>query len=827
MSSSSPPLNLPGSQGSNPDSSVPISSSPLEVKNEARESGASSSGEREEIKPFSPSTLQGSAIPEELRAPGTSSVYETRGKTQALPPVGSEGDVSQGGIEGGKGLGVWSEGANYSSNRNPTNNSSNMSADAEDNTRIPSSPLSPFPTEEKNGNEYKPPEYKNNGAVHPPVGSDSRRNRPRAHSFMLNDNYKIITGSRRRFSQLGNLSSHSSMKDCLFSNSAVAEGAGSPTEMLQTLSQNGANSSSLHFRGHRRSLRDEENNEELEEYEESLEELELMHTGDSIILTSSPLAPPKLKKPISRPGMGSLLPHTSAGEAVSSQTEGHRVGSRELSSDHHSLSLPLDQQYEGRPERSAVVASGEANPTEGEGSAQHTEVQQEVPVEPTRRIPTGWGVRSQRTGVMPSVINSSSALTGQELLASLRTRAYLLEDTNRLGRVAETQDVSRQRVRRTSLTAEERESLAALHNMPRYTVNAPLRLLHAVILQEYLTFKQKLFNLRLFFPCQKNVYLKNHLEGEIKWNQSFWESLPEYNPPLDYAYRARSREKSLFLPTTAASANSNAGFPSSMNHNIDGPESVGMPSILEFSSSALQPKRVDESDSACYTLRDHSAMDTVELSPRLKDRESLPEFSERDAFLNRGLLGSTGYVSPLNSSPLQLYQTRRRSEFSQRQGGSLSLSRMCFLNCHHLCYRCCCTRCALAQQTSLLYLDGERQRLVPIPFLCPKLYPHPIQYSTAVCATSCIDALTCGFCCPCFGYNGVGTALFGWRLRYWVRCRYGLHGTGFGDLMTMLLCPVLASDQIGFELESRGVHEQWTPFVSTVLGHLNFMYTIK
>lgn len=445
-------------------------------------------------------------------------------------------------------------------------------------------------------------------------------------------------------------------------------------------------------------------------------------------------------------------------------------------------------------------------------------------------IPSGWGVRTSRNAETQTVGRNRSREHRRELM-SLGTRGR----RGQLGSQAlrEQRDENRTvRIKRGSLTVEQKEALRAFHAQPRRAATAPLRLLHAVILQEFLSFKHAFFSSQLFLPWQRGAYLKNHMEGEIKWGQNFWVDTVPY--PVDTSYETpfhdHQHHKSSWgnLNTSVNVSKDHNGLWCSEN-NLSNPNPLyfsGASSSLD--NSPFSETRRQECFESVEGFLDRGSVEMGDFGGNGKPHESLlVECGEREIFLPQK--GKTSSIQPSKQKNSFLSSPAERRRNSHRGESLRSLSRMSafFLNCHHLFYRCCCLRCAIAQQTSLIFLDGERQRLVPIPFVFPNLYAHPMQYSRAVFMMAGLDAVTCGFCCPCLGYNGMGTAFFGWRLRYWVRCRYGLNGTSINDLLAMLLCPALGSDQIGFELESHGIHEPWSPFVSSGLKELNSLYQIR
>lgn len=247
-----------------------------------------------------------------------------------------------------------------------------------------------------------------------------------------------------------------------------------------------------------------------------------------------------------------------------------------------------------------------------------------------------------------------------------------------------------------ALWEERKRLLEEYHTRARQMINFPLRLLHAPILSDDLTFIQPLCFCKLFCPCMYNQYQKYHFETSPS---AYMQSMEPQGPP----------------------------FP---------------------------------------------------MSPR--SHLHLDEAEEQ--------VGSADRYPP--------------------QGAPSG----CCHNISRLLYRFFCLPCAVAQQTSAIYTDREQHRLVQPSFLCSCFYTHPRNYSRSVWAMVCCDIFSLGIpCCLCWGYRGMGTALYAWRLRYWIRCRYGLKGTAIGDLCSVLYCPLLAVDQQATELEMHGVHEYWGP----------------
>lgn len=709
-------------------------------------------------------------------------------------------------------------------------------------------------------------------------GSSSRFPRSRRVSFTESNNNPLHCNISNSVPNLPTThtpqkSSHSIMMDCHISSLDNDTNENSGALTMQSLSERNVTFTRRRSTGP--TPEGSEANAELEDYEDSLKLIEIRDVGGNLTVTSSPLKLPRVRNSAQlisadSPSFRARNDYSATmtgGEATATSGLTNRSASAGRAFGPGTGSWTGNVVHDGRGEREEnVVASPlirAEHPEEVEGRAEgggggegshsqendrsgDAEEGRDLMTEGTSRfIPTGWGVGFRPRRANPLRRSSSSSYHVSE------DDPFGVQNANNTHRGQHSVralrgDVKKPKQRRDRITSQELKMLEKFHGMPRQTAHAPLRLLHAIILQEYLSFKQKIYQCSCFHFSRRNKYLKNHIEGEIKWGKNIWEDTMVWGQLPEDAFHHHYINKDIrqsvgdmrtsgigALPTSAPTAGSsvsntgvfgNIGSTSKVGVPLEG---VQLPTILDFSSSSAQHPPVNGSYNADCSIPNGSTLDNVQLSPRGREQDSFPEFCERDKFLSRDMIENSPCISLHGSSPLYFYQSRGRSVVNESTMDTIPLSQILRLNCHHFLYRCCCIRCAIAQQTSLVFLDGERQHLVPIPFLFPKLYPHPMQYSRAVWAMGCIDGLTCGFCCPCIGYNGVGTALFGWRLRYWVRCRYGLYGTSMKDLFTMLLCPSLASDQIGFELESRGLHEQWTPFVSSTLNNLDDLYRIR
>lgn len=653
---------------------------------------------------------------------------------------------------------------------------------------------------------------------------NSRSARPRTRDCLESSAHKHSTMGQR-------LHVPSIVVDQPFSSSQIADEEISSSAVQKVLSDNPSLVISKNYKRH--SSIPQEICEEPEEDDVSLLLLEHTEADGIIAISSSPLAPSKVK--VTGPLPANLSPFSlQRNEGEEPTFEARRVPSRQQNGNasltNADFPLPiapksfLNSCVEERVDGATANGIDSAAEDAGRNAANSSdaEVQQNLllPSE-SRRQPT----RNAETQTLGRHRSREPRLELRPI--GVRGRRGLL-GTQSTGHHREGNHASR--MKRGSLTVEQKDSLQLFHTQPRMAATTPLRLLHAVILQEFLSFKQNIFSSQLFLLWKHNAYVKNHREGEIKWGQNFWVDTVPYheNRICETPHENPLRQSSW--------GNVNSSVNASIDHSVlwRSENSCSNINPLYFSGASVS---VDDSSlpmthkQECFeTVEGFSDRGSVEIGDfggRGKAQESLlVECGEKDIFLPQKVRTSSIPPSKKKMSFLASLAERR----STHRGESLRpLSRMdaFFLNCQHFLYRCCCLRCAIAQQTSLVFLDGERQRLVPVPFIFPKLYTHPIQYSKAVRVMTCLDAVTCGFCCPCLGYNGMGTAVFGWRLRYWVRCRYGLRGTSVNDLLAMLMCPVLGSDQIGFEIESHGIHETWSPFVSSALKELNSLYQIR
>ncbi|CAG9572340.1 conserved hypothetical protein [Leishmania major strain Friedlin] len=129
-------------------------------------------------------------------------------------------------------------------------------------------------------------------------------------------------------------------------------------------------------------------------------------------------------------------------------------------------------------------------------------------------------------------------------------------------------------------------------------------------------------------------------------------------------------------------------------------------------------------------------------------------------------------------------------------------------NCSHLMYRCFCVRCAIASQMQALQVDadirGAKMTLFP---LCTCLGAASKSHTEILSTLCLLDFLTLGAPFGCCCYHGLGSAFYGWHLRYMLRARYRIFAWTSIDLLIMCCIPGLALDQQGAELLLNGTPE--------------------
>ncbi|CBZ25466.1 conserved hypothetical protein [Leishmania mexicana MHOM/GT/2001/U1103] len=129
-------------------------------------------------------------------------------------------------------------------------------------------------------------------------------------------------------------------------------------------------------------------------------------------------------------------------------------------------------------------------------------------------------------------------------------------------------------------------------------------------------------------------------------------------------------------------------------------------------------------------------------------------------------------------------------------------------NCSHLLYRCFCVRCAIASQIQALQADAEMRGAKMTLFPSCICLGVESKSRTEILSTLCLlDLFTLGAPFGCCCYHGLGSAVYGWHLRYMLRARYRIFAWTSIDLLIMCCIPGLALDQQGAELLLNGTPE--------------------
>ncbi|EKF28628.1 hypothetical protein MOQ_007617 [Trypanosoma cruzi marinkellei] len=121
----------------------------------------------------------------------------------------------------------------------------------------------------------------------------------------------------------------------------------------------------------------------------------------------------------------------------------------------------------------------------------------------------------------------------------------------------------------------------------------------------------------------------------------------------------------------------------------------------------------------------------------------------------------------------------------------------------HFIWRFFCLRCSIAELTDILFREEEERGREPYRFCCEGFFGYEGRMTRSFLTMCVVDLLTCGFPFGYF-YHGLGTTLFGCRLRYLIRCRYRIEGTVVKDFLLMLCCPLLTVEQEALEMMMYG-----------------------
>nr|CCM14352.1 hypothetical protein, conserved [Leishmania guyanensis] len=161
-------------------------------------------------------------------------------------------------------------------------------------------------------------------------------------------------------------------------------------------------------------------------------------------------------------------------------------------------------------------------------------------------------------------------------------------------------------------------------------------------------------------------------------------------------------------------------------------------------------------------------------------------------------------LSHIHTRTVASLQEARLSAHNETTGCLARLSH----KCRHFVYRCFCVRCAIASQAQALQADAEMRGVKAVPFPCCTCLGVESKSRSELLTTLCLlDLFTLGVPFGCCCYHGLGSALYGWHLRYMLRARYRIFAWTSMDLLIVCCIPGLALDQQGAELLLNGTPE--------------------
>jgi hypothetical protein len=321
-------------------------------------------------------------------------------------------------------------------------------------------------------------------------------------------------------------------------------------------------------------------------------------------------------------------------------------------------------------------------------------------------------------------------------------------------------------------TAEERRVRLLFHNRPRRQLaERPLVVSHIVL--DHNKWEQPLCYAPLFFPCMTNAFYSIPLKAVLRrsWDA---DALNPFLPSVAYSDSAVEESIHTELEELRQLDVTPSPPPTAHTPSPTPPTLLSTSAVYYVPSASLQAARLSRT-------HPHAT------------REAAPNpFQQQSTTLTT------------DAAP-HAFADRRSTDFSA--GPSTLLSSFA-QNCRHLLYRCLCVRCALASQAQALQADAKMRSAALFRFpTCSCLRVESRTYSELFCMICLLDALTLGVPCGCCCYQGFGTALYGWHLRFMLRARYRIYAWTALDLLMMCCIPGLAVDQQGAELLLNGVPE--------------------
>lgn len=325
-------------------------------------------------------------------------------------------------------------------------------------------------------------------------------------------------------------------------------------------------------------------------------------------------------------------------------------------------------------------------------------------------------------------------------------------------------------------TAEERRVRFLYHNRPHVRLTERPLVVSSIVLDRD-AWSQPLCYVPLFLPCLHNAHYSVLLSSVLRKS---WEPdvLNPLSPSLAYSLFDRDDDDDSVAAATSprrATTRSTAATPS------------------ETSRAPLSNTAMHYGPTAFPLHATPRGSGDEEGEGRARGAVAAPNlFQEMGAPMASASRAAGIFTAPRNVAP----------------AAAPSTSSSLLQNCRHLLYRCFCVRCAVAAQAEALQTDMKMRGAMPFRFPCCSCFHVDSDTYSHLFRTICLlDILTLGLPCGCCCYQGLGTALYGWHLRFLVRARYRIFAWTAIDLLIMCCVPGLAVDQHGAELLLNGVPE--------------------
>ncbi|KAK7196210.1 hypothetical protein NESM_000556300 [Novymonas esmeraldas] len=337
-------------------------------------------------------------------------------------------------------------------------------------------------------------------------------------------------------------------------------------------------------------------------------------------------------------------------------------------------------------------------------------------------------------------------------------------------------------------TAEERRVRLLYHTRPHVALVKRPRVVSNIV-QDRTRWEQPLCYAPLCFPCMRNTFYSVPLSTVMRTS---WE--PDLPGPSQPSLAFSDFDTSALSEARQHPQQQQQQQHHHHHHQRDG-AGVAPPGTRANGASTTAPT---PTVSAVY----HVPI----TAPRLSPANARSRRTRGNSLLHRPQ-ATEERPNPLSRAAARAPATPAEELFTLREE-TARLPVQYANNCSHLLYRFFCVRCAIASQAQALQADADMRSAMPTPFpCCSCLQVESRSYSAVLCAVCLLDLVTLGVPFGCCCYHGVGSALYGWHLRYLLRARYRIFAWTAVDLLTMCCIPGLALDQQGAELLLNGTPE--------------------